>query len=699
MMIFPQRMKRLTAVILKNDADKLTLRLLDAGVMDFIDVHSTGKELELGTAGRIKPIESPETAADMADTRNRIETFLQNAHIPLPRISTLDTENLNKADTDISNKELDKLAANIQKIRDNQQGIQQEINRLHELHRQISLFEEITELVPTGSYVDIQAGLIGKSRYNSLISGLKGFPAYVHRGGFEQNDELGSGISSETGNNADSYEYPVLLIFMNRDAESIGKLLDRIQWKTIEIPDEFRGVRSRALEELEQKIRKAEEEQILLASSAELLVSEQQGWLEETWKNLRMNELFSTMQSNYGKTNDTVVFSGWIPAHRTDTVIKAIEEITQGRCYLEWVVPEENSQSIPKKDIPVLLKHPRALLPFQWLVENYSIPRYGTIDPTVLVSITYLLMFGLMFGDAGQGLVLLIIGSLIARLRKNSTAKLGKLIMWCGGASVITGVLFGSYFGNAWLPPLWFNYHGVVLGHGGAGSGGISASYIITIYDILGITIKFGIGIISCGIILNCINRFRSKEWFHLFFDHGGLLAGWFYAGGVYTGFKFVTSGYSVLPPAGTLLFVIGVPLIIFAAKAPLEFRNKMREAALKPETPALSLTPAKIPGFIMDWIVELLELFTNYLSNTLSFMRVAGLGIAHVSLMVVFMQIAGSISSPILSALILILGNSIVIVLEGLSAGIQALRLHYYEFFSKYFCGSGRVYHPISIR
>lgn len=100
-----------------------------------------------------------------------------------------------------------------------------------------------------------------------------------------------------------------------------------------------------------------------------------------------------------------------------------------------------------------------------------------------------------------------------------------------------------------------------------------------------------------------------------------------------------------------------------------------------------------------MDWIVELLELFTSYLSNTLSFMRIAGLGIAHVSLMIAFFQIAGSISSPIGSAAVLILGNAVVIILEGLSAGIQALRLHYYEFFSKYFCGSGRVYHPISLR
>jgi V/A-type H+-transporting ATPase subunit I len=398
-------------------------------------------------------------------------------------------------------------------------------------------------------------------------------------------------------------------------------------------------------------------------------------------------------------------------------VTETIEAVTNGRCYLEWKEPEKDS-SIKKEQVPVQLEHSKVLSPFQWLVENYSVPQYGSIDPTVLVFATYLIMFGLMFGDAGHGAVLMLTGWLIrvilkkkhtgkskqprgeqnriqnveqqgnprVQQKESSAAKLGELIFWCGAAAVVMGILFGSYFGRGWLPPLWFDYHSIVSGHGGG-----SASYVSSIYDILGITIKFGIGIIGAGIVLNCVNRARSRDWFHLVFDGGGLLAGWFYAGGVYAGFYFVNSGYLVLPAAGTLFWTIGLPLLLFIAKAPLE-RMRHLEAG---EHIKLS----QLLDFLMEWIVELLELFTSYLSNTLSFMRIAGLGIAHVSLMTAFFQIAGTTSSPVGSAAILIAGNLVVIVLEGLSAGIQALRLHYYEFFSKYFCGSGRVYKPISLR
>jgi len=98
-----------------------------------------------------------------------------------------------------------------------------------------------------------------------------------------------------------------------------------------------------------------------------------------------------------------------------------------------------------------------------------------------------------------------------------------------------------------------------------------------------------------------------------------------------------------------------------------------------------------------MKWLVELLEIFSGYLSNTLSFMRVAGLGIAHVCLMVSFFALA-EMTSGLWSVLVLIAGNVLVIALEGLSAGIQALRLNYYEFFTKFFHGTGTLYTPISL-
>ncbi|MFW5738516.1 MAG: V-type ATPase 116kDa subunit family protein, partial [Spirochaetota bacterium] len=170
-----------------------------------------------------------------------------------------------------------------------------------------------------------------------------------------------------------------------------------------------------------------------------------------------------------------------------------------------------------------------------------------------------------------------------------------------------------------------------------------------------------------------------------------GILGGAIYAAGVWVAAGFAQSGFRTLPD----LSVAG-PVILAAAAAlflkfPLEAAHA-RAAGERPVSPAM---------WVMDWVIELLEVFSGYLANTLSFMRVAGLGIAHVMLMVAFFQIADMISPgrlTILSLVVLVVGNALVIALEGLSAGIQSLRLNYYEFFSRYFVATGSEYRPVSL-
>ena len=100
----------------------------------------------------------------------------------------------------------------------------------------------------------------------------------------------------------------------------------------------------------------------------------------------------------------------------------------------------------------------------------------------------------------------------------------------------------------------------------------------------------------------------------------------------------------------------------------------------------------------LIESLITLLEIFSGFLANTLSFMRVAGLGIAHVSLMTAFQDMADMTGSIVFSTLIIIVGNVLVIVLEGLSAGINSLRLNYYEFFTRFFTGRGFAYEPIGL-
>jgi len=147
---------------------------------------------------------------------------------------------------------------------------------------------------------------------------------------------------------------------------------------------------------------------------------------------------------------------------------------------------------------------------------------------------------------------------------------------------------------------------------------------------------------------------------------------------------------------------MFGIPIVLLFLKAPLHFflggggHGEGHGQRAK-------FTVMSVINFLMEWFVELLELFTGYLANTLSFMRVAGLGVGHVSLIIAFTQIAGMMSGGgrwgIGAYVIYAVGNVLVVALEGLSAGVQSLRLNYYEFFTKYFVGDGKVYAPVSLR
>jgi V/A-type H+-transporting ATPase subunit I len=252
------------------------------------------------------------------------------------------------------------------------------------------------------------------------------------------------------------------------------------------------------------------------------------------------------------------------------------------------------------------------------------------------------------------------------------------------------GVLFGSYFGMALFPPLWFDYHAAVMG-----GGTYSAGVITDIYGILMITVYFGISVIGIGLLINWYNRIRQRNWFSLILDKTGILGGWMYGAGVYTAFYFARRDFKTLPDADILVLILGIPAILFFLKPVVGFVLERKHGKGKP------FGVFTIIDFIMEWIVEMLEIFSGYLANTLSFLRVAGLGIAHVTLMAAFFEISGisgGASLNVGSLLILILGNTLVIALEGLSAGIQSLRLNYYEFFSKYFSGNGIAYTPISL-
>lgn len=682
-MIFPSRMHYLVAAVLDADADALSRKLLRLGVLHFVDVRDLDRTHSLRAEG------VADERRRISEVRRRIESTMATGNLTPP--TAVPEHEGGEIDLDGAEELVDGIGREIESLRGKQRELQQQIMRFEELGRQVAVYGaagRAAQISGGHGYLEVRAGSVSRERLADFRTELASYPATdVELRGTEDRVEL-------------------LLLTLKRNASAVAEIRRRYGWQDIDLAEAGEVAQEVPASNVEAKLAAAREEQQRIGEQVIDTVKRRRGELEDAWKRLRHAELVLDVRSYFEHTDRTVVFSGWVPQGYVATVDEAVRGVTDGRCYLTWYAGQEVEEAEQVK-VPVRLQNPKLLRPFQMLVENYGTPAYGTVDPTVLVAVAYLVMFGLMFADAGHGLVLLAGGILGLRSERvtGRMRELFGLLVWCAGSAIAFGVLFGSYFGMQWLPPVWFDFHGVVSGHATEGP-------ITSIFDILTLTIYLGITVIGLGFVLNWINLLRRRLWLEVVFDRAGLITAWLYAGGIYTAVRFVQSGYRELPGGTEVTVALVVPALLLLLKEPVAWIAGGASASAGDGGSAARSSDADVAagrgpvaavlGAVANWLLELLEVASGYLANTLSFMRVAGLGIAHVTLMTAFFEIAslaaGDGGYGLFSIVILVLGNALVIGLEGLSAGIQSLRLNYYEFFSKYFSGSGEVYRPISL-
>jgi V/A-type H+-transporting ATPase subunit I len=326
-------------------------------------------------------------------------------------------------------------------------------------------------------------------------------------------------------------------------------------------------------------------------------------------------------------------------------------------------------------------------------VFSYSVPLYGTIDPTPFVAVMFVVLFAIMFGDVGQGFVGLLLGLAISSGRVKSfesyrRKNFGTVFVVVGIASMVAGLLYGSFFANEnLLIPLsrWFT--GLLTGRPMDRVISLVGFQKITLF--FGVTIGIGAVINTIGLIINIINSVRLRRWEKALLSKTGL------AGGVF--FWYVLSVAVRLVFGGRLhgfdFAFIALPLLVLF----------FREPIVRLVTAKRPLLKEGIFGFIMEGIVDLMESAIYYISNSVSFLRVAAFALAHTVLStIVFLladMVGGAPGGLALRILVIIIGNSIIIVLEGLIVTIQVIRLQYYEFFSKFFTESGEEFKPFSLQ
>lgn len=382
--------------------------------------------------------------------------------------------------------------------------------------------------------------------------------------------------------------------------------------------------------------------------------------------------------------------TGWLPAYLVRDATKEIERMTKDRTGIREYLPEEvPSVMAGHEKVPVQLKHGKLVGSFERMIFSYGSPLYGTVDPTPFVALFFTLLFGIMFGDAGQGLVFLLMGILMACkvVKVGGWNKFAPIFMSIGVSSMLMGLLTGEFFANeAVLRPfeLW------VTGMFGTPRNQIlpmmpssDPASITRMFIFFGFSVGVGFVINTVGLMVNIINQFMLHHPGKALFGKTGLSGSCFFWYVVVMAVRIAFFKHQI---AAYDWVVIAVTLGTTALGSPLS-------RLVDGEHPVLE---NGLGTAIIEAFVEVLEVVSSYLSNTVSFLRVGAFALAHAVLGFIIEKMVG-IANPVGGVAISLLGNTIVIVLEGMIVAIQVIRLQYYEFFSKFFNETGREFKPFA--
>lgn len=452
------------------------------------------------------------------------------------------------------------------------------------------------------------------------------------------------------------------------EADVIDATCTSLHFQDTFIPKDFSGSPEKSCSELLQKIEqlnteiKSERQSIsdnISSHQEDIVICHNR--ICSAYENFDVRKMAATTKAD-GTT--FYIICGWMTENDANNFAKDINDD------LNTIVVFEDASAHRSQSPPTKLKNPRFFKPFEMFIEMYGLPSYNEFDPTIFVALTYCLIFGVMFGDVGQGLVLLIGGSLLYATKK---MKLAYIISFAGIFSTFFGFMFGSIFGfediieAVWLRP---TEHMANL------------PFIGSLNTVFVVAIAFGMFLILLSMIFHIINAFKARNKGDALFDTNGIAGFVFYGSIVTCVFLYMTG--NTLPATIVLAVMFGIPILLIAFKEPL---CKLLEKEDK-------LIEGGVGMFLTQTFFELFEVLLSYFSNTLSFVRIGAFAVSHAAMMQVVMMLSGAESgNP--SWVAVIIGNLIVMVMEGFIVGIQVLRLEYYEMFSRYYKGSGRSFKP----
>jgi V/A-type H+-transporting ATPase subunit I len=476
--------------------------------------------------------------------------------------------------------------------------------------------------------------------------------------------------------------------------------LKKLSFEPIVIPEDHVGLPPEIQNSLKDKLTflEAELEEIqnqknkIIQNYSENLIKLESSWLVAL--------MIEKIKIRYSATGTVYILSGWTPKDMIGKISSELLDLFEGRVAIHIYKPEQ----IPEikngsEKVPVAFKHGKFTDGFKGMVLSYGAPVYGSIDPVPMVAFFFIILFGIMFGDAGHGFVLLLAGILTGRYGIKKLSQFNKYsipLISVGITSIIMGFLTGSVFTNEDLlitptraisaaitgnPVDRFLYILPISEKGGS---------VKKLFYFFGFTIGIGIIFNTTGLLINIINRCKMKKYEAAFFSKTGLAGMLFFWYAVFIAVRIIFGGS---PELYDIICLLVFAFCIFFGNAIFRFFSSLRP-----------VFENGLMIFFIEGFVEILETISTYVSNTVSFLRVGAFALSHTVLSYIVFRFSEelALSGPagtITAVFIMITGNVIIIVLEGLIVAIQAVRLQYYEFFNKFFTETGIEYNPFRFR
>ena len=342
-------------------------------------------------------------------------------------------------------------------------------------------------------------------------------------------------------------------------------------------------------------------------------------------------------------TAHAFTIEGWLPEVSAPDLERRVHAATGPSVVVEHIAREIWG----REDAPVVLSNPRLFRPFEALLSLLPLPRYGTIDPTPFVAVFFPLIFGMMLGDVGYGVLLAGIALLVHRRAKPGSLlyKASEIAGPCAAFAIIFGVLFGEYFGD--------------LGARTLGLRALAFDREKAIFSMLAAAVGIGVVHVVLGLVLGAITAGRRDKK------------------------KAIGQGTSAV----MVLLVVAALLAAFKVLPSRLF------------TPAVIALLVAFPLLVFaEGLIAPLELLAT-LGNVLSYARIMAIGTASVMLALVANQMVGAVGSTAVGLVFALLFHLVNFAIGLFTPAIHALRLQYVEFFGKFYSPGGRRYEPFGHR